>query len=52
VCARHPYHSTIFGDHRETLLVQSGALMELESGVHVAYLTTNSLKPVLLESCD
>jgi hypothetical protein len=52
VCAYHPDHSTIFGYHHGTLLVQSGALVQLQSSVQVAYLTTNSVKLVFLECCD
>jgi hypothetical protein len=47
-----PRYSPIFGDHHETLIVQSGALVHLQSGVQQAYLTTNSVKLVFLEYCD
>jgi hypothetical protein len=40
VCACHLDHSTIIGDHNGVILVQSGALMDLQQGVQVAYLTT------------
>jgi hypothetical protein len=52
VYAYHLDHRKIFGDHHGILLVQSGALVDLQSGVQVAYLTTNSVKSVLLESFD
>jgi hypothetical protein len=40
VCASHPYHSTILGDHHGAILVQSPALMDLQQGFQVDYLTT------------
>jgi hypothetical protein len=40
VCAYYPDHSTIFGDHHGEIIVQSGALMDLQQGFQVAYLTT------------
>jgi hypothetical protein len=43
VCDYHPNHSTIFGDHYGEILVQSGALMDLQQGFQVAYLTTIQL---------
>jgi hypothetical protein len=35
-----PNHSQIFEDHHGVLLVQNGALMNLQQGFQVAYLTT------------
>jgi hypothetical protein len=40
VYAYHPDHSTIFEDHHGVILVQSGAMMDLQQGFQVAYLTT------------
>jgi hypothetical protein len=40
VCAYHPDYSTIFGDHHAAILVQSGALMDLQQGFQLAYPTT------------
>jgi hypothetical protein len=38
--ACHPDHSPIPEDHYGVLLIQSGALMDLEQGFQVAHLTT------------
>jgi hypothetical protein len=40
VCACHPYHIKIIGDRHGAILVQSGALMDLQKGFQVAYLIT------------
>jgi hypothetical protein len=37
VCVYHPDHSKIFGDHIGAILVQRGALMDLQQGFQVAY---------------
>jgi hypothetical protein len=39
VCVYHLNHSTIFGDHHGAIIVQSGALMDLQQGFQVVYLT-------------
>jgi hypothetical protein len=52
VYACHSDNSPILKDHHGTLLVQSGTLVHLQSGVQVAYLTSNSVKSGFLESCD
>jgi hypothetical protein len=36
----HPGHSTIFVDHHGAILVRNGALVHLEYGFQLAYLTT------------
>jgi hypothetical protein len=40
MCACHPDHSTIFRDQHGAIIVQYGALMDLQQGFQVAYLTT------------
>jgi hypothetical protein len=40
VCAYHPDHGIIFGDHYGSILFQSGSLMDLQQGFQVVYLTT------------
>jgi hypothetical protein len=39
VCAYHPDY-TILGDHHGAILVRSGALMDLQQGFKLSYLTT------------
>jgi hypothetical protein len=39
LCAHHPDHSKIFGDHYGAIIVQSGALMDLQQGFQVVSLT-------------
>jgi hypothetical protein len=40
IYAYQPNHSTIFEDHHGAIILQSGALMDLQQGFQEAYLTT------------